>query len=369
MDSAAGPAHVATKGPPRATLLTPTDDLIEPSDDLARRTRLYDAGGTRASVPAPLQPRGLVPGARVALVAPAGPLPPGRIDESVERCRALGLEAVVYPSAPASHRFLAGTDAQRLEDVQDAFDDPENDAVWALRGGYGTQRIVDRLDLARQLVDPIPFIGFSDNTALHARHAMMGVISFHGPHAAPDFPPETERGFRSVVFADGVPGALKARPQDPQPRCLVAGRAEGRLLGGNLAMMASLCGTRDMPDTTGAILFLEDVGEPAYRIDRMLLQLQRADALAAVGGLAFGRFTTPADDDGSHPVGDVLTEYAEALGIPAVADLPFGHVEHNSTLPVGGWARLDASASTLTLTKCVRTAPKITQDLDEDSLT
>lgn len=282
----------------------------------------------------------------MALVAPAGPMDPDRIDLSVERCRRLGLEPVVYPSAAERHRYLAGTDEQRLEDLQDAFDDRSIDAVWSLRGGYGTTRILDRLSLDRQREDPIPFIGFSDNTTLHVRHAAMGVISFHGPHPGADFPPETEAAFRRVLFTADAPGQLPLRDQDPRPRCLVGGRGEGPLVGGNLAMLASLCGTRDTLEARGRILFLEEVGEPAYRVDRMLLQLQRAGVLDEVAGLALGRFT-PAEDDDEHDVDDVLAETAERLAVPAVADLPFGHIEHNWTLPVGARVRLDGDDATL----------------------
>lgn len=299
----------------------------------------------------PALPRALVPGARVALVAPAGPLDPDRIQAAEACCRSLGLEPRVQPSASARHRFLAGRDAARLRDLQAAFDDPSVDAVWALRGGYGTQRIVDRLDLGRQLRDPVPFLGFSDNTALHARHATLGVLSVHAPHPGTDLPPPTMEHLRRLLFRTDAPGPLPTRPQDPAPRGLVAGTAEGRLAGGNLAILASLCGTRDAVDAEGRILFLEEVGEPAYRVDRMLLQLRRSGALDGVVGLALGRFTPRDDEAGGdeHAVEDVLREYAEALGVPTVCDLPFGHVEHNCALPVGGLARLDAGAASLTL--------------------
>lgn len=295
----------------------------------------------------PIRPRALRAGARVALVAPAGPLEPEQIDASVERCRSLGLEPVVYPSAGARHRFLAGTDAQRLEDLQAALDDPEIDGVWALRGGYGTMRILDRLDLGRQRRDPIPFIGFSDNTTLHVRHAALGVGSFHGPHPNADFPPETEEGFRRVLFHAEAPGELPRREADPPPRTLVGGTVEARLIGGNLALVAALLGSPDTPSAQGRILFLEEVGEPAYRVDRLLLQLERAGVTDGVAGLAFGRFTEAGDDP--HPVPEVLEEFARRLDVPAVVDLPFGHVEHNWTLPVSARARLDADAASLEL--------------------
>ena len=294
------------------------------------------------------RPRALAPAARVALVAPAGPVDAVRISASEERCRALELEPVVFPSASRRERYLAGPDAERLADLQAAFDDPDIDAVWALRGGYGTLRILDRLSLERQRRDPIPFIGFSDNTSLHARHAELGVVSFHGPHPAGELAPEADAWFRRVLFRAEPPGRLPRTAGGPEPRCLAAGIAEGPLVGGNLAILAAMCGAPHAPRGRGAILFLEDVGEPAYKVDRMLLQLERAGVLEGVAGLAFGRFT---EGDDSADVGCVLRELAERLGVPAVADLPFGHVADNLTLPVGGRARLDAASTELTLTE------------------
>jgi muramoyltetrapeptide carboxypeptidase len=268
----------------------------------------------------------------------------------MDRCHSLGLEPIVFPSAGARHGFLAGTDAQRLADLQAAFDDPAVDAVWSLRGGYGTLRIFHRLDLSRQRRATIPFIGFSDNTALHMRHIALGVISFHAPHPAGDFPPETEAWFRRVLYFAEPPGALPARAIDPTPRTLVGGNVEGPLVGGNLALLAAMCGMPEALKARGHIVFFEDVGEPAYRVDRMLLQLERSGALDRILGIAFGRFSDVPDGD-ELPVLDVLAEFAQRLGVPTVVDLPFGHVEHNCALPVGGRARLDADGATLEITE------------------
>lgn len=302
----------------------------------------------RSTRRAPLRPRALRPGARVALVAPAGPLDAVGVERSAEQCRSLELEPVIFPSARARYRYMAGTDAERLGDLQAAFRDPSIDAVWAMRGGYGTLRILDALDVSRQLADPIPFIGFSDNTSIHARHAALGVISFHGPHLGGAFPEETAEALRRVLFEAKPPGPLLTRPCDPAPRTLVGGRVEAPLLGGNLALLAALCGTGHALRARGAILFLEDVGEPAYRVDRLLFQLRAAGVMDGVVGLAIGRFTE-SPGEAEHPVAEVLAELAEVTGVPAVADLPFGHVEHNCTIPVGGRALLDADRAMLTL--------------------
>jgi len=295
-------------------------------------------------LPSATRPRALASGTRVALVAPAGPLDAERIAASEIRCRALGLEPVVFPFASARDRYLAGPDDARLADLQAAFDDPDIGAVWALRGGYGTLRILEGLSLERQRRDPIPFIGFSDNTSIHVRHAELGVISFHGPHPQAELPTEAEAWLRRVLFDAEPAGALPRALGDPPPRGLVPGAAEGALVGGNLAIVAALCGTRHALHAEGRIVFLEDVGEPAYRVDRMLLQLERSGALAGAVGLAFGRFTEQGED-----VDPVLRGVAERLAVPAVTDLPFGHVESNFVVPVGVRARLDADAATLTV--------------------
>lgn len=296
------------------------------------------------------RPRALHPGARIALVAPAGPVEPERIEVSIERCESLGLQPVVSAAEGANDRFLAGTDEQRLADLQAAFDDPSIDGVWAMRGGYGTSRIVHRLDLGRQERAPIPFIGFSDNTTIHVLHAALSVVSFHGPHPGADFPPETEDAFRRVLFSTDPAGELLLRAGDPRPLTLVDGQAEAPLVGGNLAVLAALCGTPNALRARGCILFLEDIGEPAYRVDRMLLQLEQAGVVDGAVGLAFGRFTGAPDDD-PYPVVGVISEFAERIGVPTVTDLPFGHVEHNCTLPVGVRAHLDGDGATLSLSE------------------
>jgi muramoyltetrapeptide carboxypeptidase len=240
-----------------------------------------------------------------------------RISASKACCRAFGLEPVVFPHATARDRYLAGTDEERLTDLQRAFDDPAIGAVWALRGGYGSQRILDRLSLGRQRTDPIPFLGFSDNTSLHLLHAELGVVSFHGPHPGQDMTPEAEAWLRRMLFDAEPAGALPVPHGGPEPRSLAAGTAEGPLIGGNLAILASLCGTRHAPRAEGCILFLEDVGEPAYRVDRMLLQLEQSGALADAAGLAFGRFSECGAD--GYAVDDVLAELTARLDVPAPA--------------------------------------------------
>lgn len=296
-----------------------------------------------------VRPPRLRPGARVALVAPAGPLTDERIELSLERCRSLGLEPVLGRNARSRTGFLAGRDQERAADLARALADPSIDAVWALRGGYGTVRLLEHLDFVNVRESPKAYIGFSDNTTLHLTLFNAGVVSFHGPHPGGDFPPETRVAFERVLFEDAAAGELPLRAEDPPPRTLRGGRARGPLVGGNLSILAAACGTGACLQARGCIAFIEEVSEAAYRVDRALQQLHASGAFVGVTGLAYGRFTPAPDDD--LPIEDVLAEFAERLGVPAVVDFPIGHIEHNWTVPLGVVAELDADAARLNITE------------------
>jgi muramoyltetrapeptide carboxypeptidase len=288
----------------------------------------------------------------VAIIAPAGPVVEAKIRTAVDRCRRLGLEPVPGPGLRGRAGYLAGSDHARAADLQSALD-RDVDAVWAIRGGYGTLRTLQHVELSGLRERPLPFIGFSDNTAIHLAMLRLGVASFHGPHAGADhFPAETEAAFRAVLMDAGAAGPLPL-PRDFEPVTVVPGRAEGPLIGGNLALLAATCGTPYQPDTRGAILFFEDVGEVLYRIDRMLMQLRLAGLLDQVAGIAVGEFTEMEDpvriatgDDGPS-LQSLLGEILGPLGVPVVMGLPFGHGAQNWTLPLGVRARLDAAAGSL----------------------
>jgi len=298
-------------------------------------------------------PPTLQPGDRVALVAPAGPVDDAKIRTALDRCHRLGLEPVSGRSVRSRVGYLAGTDHDRAADLQHAIDG-DVEAIWALRGGYGTFRTLQHVDLTPLAARPRAFIGFSDNTTTHLALLAMGVVSFHGPHAGFEhFPLTTEGVFRSVLMEPGPAGRLPL-PPGASPSAISGGIAEGPLVGGNLAMLAAACGTAYQPDTRGAILFLEDVAEPPYRVDRMIMQLRLAGLLDHLAGVALGAFTPPDDpresDDGEEPgIEAVLAELLRPLGIPVMAGLPFGHEAENWTLPVGVRARLDADTGSLEL--------------------
>ena len=309
----------------------------------------------------PILPPRLGPGARIALVAPSGPLLERDDRTRAESlCRALGFEPVVLPHAERAYGYLAGTDEERLADLNAALTSPQYDAVWCLRGGDGMNRIVAGVDFAGFARAPKPVIGFSDITVLLlALWRETGVVSFHGPVAREPMPGLARRSFEAVLTRATPAGALELPappadvllPQEGRVVTLASGRAEGRLVGGNLTLLQSLIGTRFAADLRGAILFLEDVNEDLYRIDRMLAHLRLAGVLDGVAGVAIGQFTDcrRATPDGGLGLDAVLSSYFASLGVPVVMGLPIGHIAAQWTIPVGVRASLDADSGALAL--------------------
>ncbi|MDX1674122.1 MAG: LD-carboxypeptidase [Longimicrobiales bacterium] len=300
-----------------------------------------------------IYPPALRPGDTVALIAPAGPVDGPTIDRALERCRRLGLQPDLGPNARARTGYLAGEDGDRADDLRRAI---EGDAagIWALRGGYGTLRTLEHVDLSPLRARPKSFIGFSDNTAVHLALLREGIVSFHGPHAGFEhFPAATAAAFRAVVMTPEPAGPLPVSgDRSVRPEALVPGTAEGPLIGGNLSLLAATCGTRYQPDTRGAILFFEDVGEATYRLDRMLMQLRLAGMLDDVAGVAIGDLAGSGEEAAAR---DVVAELLGRLEVPVAFGLPFGHGEENWTLPLGVPARLDADAGTLALLEAATT--------------
>ncbi|MEJ2184391.1 MAG: LD-carboxypeptidase [Gemmatimonadota bacterium] len=298
-----------------------------------------------------IRPPRLRAGDRVALVAPAGPVPADKLQIALTRVKVLGLEPVLGRAVRERTGYLAGPDEARAADFQRAIDDPDIAAIWAVRGGYGGMRTLQHVDLAGLADRPRAFIGFSDNTVIHRALARLGLVSFHGPHAGSDaFPPATTQCFRRVLWNAEPAGLLPDPTSGPDPTTLVSGVAEGPLTGGNLAMLAATCGTSWQLDARGRIVVMEDIGEPLYRIDRLLLQLRLAGALDGAAGFAFGRFTDiPGDDERDPSLADVVLSLIAPLRVPAVLGLPIGHADENWTLPLGVPSRLDADARTLTI--------------------
>ena len=302
------------------------------------------------------QPRGfrarrpplLSEGARVALVAPAGPLRNSAdLDRATENVRSFGWDPIVGDNALARDGYFAGDDSRRLADLNRALGDDTIDAVWCLRGGYGAMRLLDGIDYDAINRRPKPIIGYSDITAVHsALAARCDIVSYHGPTARASLTAFTRESLACALVHGGDSCGTA-----PMARVLRGGTAQGVLAGGNLALLSALAGTKFAPRLANAILVLEDIDEAVYRVDRMLRQLSMAGLLDGVRAIVFGACTNcpEASDDGARRLDDVIVEIAEALDVPAMAGVPVGHIDDQWTLPLGAPALLDTDRRTLSV--------------------
>jgi muramoyltetrapeptide carboxypeptidase len=306
--------------------------------------------GSQGSVNGPsrfVRPRPLAPGARVAVVAPAGPLDRDSLDAGL-RILAGRYDVTWDPGLLSRTRYLAGDDHRRGAELAAALADPRIGGIVAARGGYGSMRILSHVwpSVDGAPAGPGPakvLVGFSDITALHAALQTAGRVSVHGPVAtqlAAQPPAVVQR-----LFAMLEDGTAPPAPVDGTP--VVGGVAEGPLLGGNLSVLTRLLGTPWLPDVTGAVLLLEDVGERPYRIDRMWTHLRLAGVFGRVVGLALGSFTDCEDPEGAFTLRDVLWGLAGETGLPCVGELPIGHGAVNVPVALGARVRLDGGAGAL----------------------
>lgn len=307
-----------------------------------------------------LAPPALEAGDTVALVAPCGICEEDDARRFADSFTAAGYRVVIEPEIhDRRHRYLAGTDDERAAELDRAIRDPAVRGIFVLRGGYGLTRILDRIDYDALRRDPKVIAGYSDVTALHVavgRRARL--VTFHAPMASSvravgDAPSFAERSFRDMLLLDpAAPRRMIPMPDGQRVTTVTGGTCTGRLVGGNLSLIAATIGTPYEIDAAGAVLFIEDVNERPYRIDRLLSQLRLAGVLDGVAGVVVGQFTCD-DYEGEKKEADeqaqreVVLEYCRALGCPAVADFPCGHVRDNATLPLGAMVTLDADAGTL----------------------
>lgn len=294
-------------------------------------------------------PQALVPGDVVSVVAPSGPSNAERLAAGSDVLRSWGLEVRYAPHALELHTrlpYLAGEDALRAADLVAAWSDPQTSAVWAARGGYGAQRMVDLVDYdALRVTGPKHLIGFSDITALHARVGReLDQVTIHGPVAA------GVGQLRDPASAEQVRRLVMSSPRSGTSLCtgtsVVDGSATGRLIGGNLALVSSDVGVEPAPSVPSVVV-LEDVGEDAYRVDRMLTQLLRSGWFDHVVGVVIGGFT---DTEETDLIADVVADRLDDLGLPTLRGAEVGHGDRNLALPLGARVRLDCSAGTATLT-------------------
>lgn len=308
--------------------------------------------GLVAILPSVLVPGLLRRGDVVRVIAPSSPFDPELLVRGLAVLRDdLGLLPRHREDLYTRRGYLAGDDARRLAEWNEAVADPEARAIFAARGGYGAMRILAGIDPAPLLARPKLVVGFSDLTAIHALLNRAGLATVHGPVLTQlgRAPKEAVAHLRALIM-DSPPGphpGPAAGPPDPggglaAPRVVRPGRAEGPLLGGSLALLAHLCGSGFLPALEGAILALEDVDEKPYRLDRYLTQLRLSGALRGLAGVALGQFTE-CDWQGLRGA-EVVREWAAGLGVPAAEGFAFGHEDANFALPLGARATLVAPA-------------------------
>lgn len=300
----------------------------------------------------------LPPGSLIGVIAPAGPVAPDRLAAVPALYAAFGYRCRIYPGCTQRTGYLAGDDTTRLADLHAALADGEVAALHAIRGGYGCMRLLDGVDTALLRARPKLLIGYSDLTALHALWAREGLPTLHAPMAASDLLLPGRQADRDALFTllqgglrtgDVLAPALAATPLH------VGGRAAGRLVGGNLSLVAALLGTPWAWDARGALLFLEDVSEDLYRVDRLLTQLRLAGVLDATAGIVLGSFTEA--ESPTALLQSLLLPLCQAQRKPLLAGWPAGHGTPHRPLPLGLRAVLDADAGTLTLTETLLHAP------------
>ncbi|MDR1913843.1 MAG: LD-carboxypeptidase [Clostridiales bacterium] len=291
-------------------------------------------------------PQFLHVGDKVALISPSGAQPPEKLEKALDSVRDFGLEPVAYPTCYLRHGYLAGTDKERAKDLTDAFLNPDTKAVISIRGGYGAHRLLEYVDFDEIASTGKALYGYSDITALHMELNRRGLISWHTPmpgtewyQGLDDFTKE------SVKFA--LFGSLPSKivnPDGSRLKTLIAGSAEGELIGGNLSLVASTLGTYYEIEVKDKILFLEDVDELPYKIDRMLLQLRHGGKLDNCAGIIFGEFSNCEAEEPSKSitVNDIIEELVGDIGKPVVSGLHCGHVLPTACLPLGARVLLNA---------------------------
>lgn len=308
-----------------------------------------------------IKPKRLRPGMTVGLVTPASNVPEDQeLHAAMDIVRSLGFIAKPAINLFSRTQYLAGSDRQRADDLNAMFADTDVDAIFCVRGGYGSGRLLRYLDYDAIAANPKVIMGYSDITAiLNAIYLKTGLVTFHGPIAGGNFSDYTYEQYARVLVEPsantriGEPPAFETRPGvvdwENRLTAIVPGVAEGHLVGGNLSLVVTLLGTPYEPNFEGAILFLEDVSEPPYSVDRMLTHLWMAGKLEQLAGIVLGKFTDDGYDSNTFSMEQVLRDRLEPLGIPALRGAMIGHIEDKTVVPIGVRARLDVEAGSLTL--------------------
>jgi muramoyltetrapeptide carboxypeptidase len=297
------------------------------------------------------KPAALKSGDTVAVVAPAAAIERAHLERGVNVLASMGFRVKVSERALARSGILAGDDRERAGELQACFADPAVKAIFSARGGYGCGRLMPLLDFKAIARTPKVFVGFSDETfLLNALVDLAGMVSFHGPMVAMDF----ARGLTDRSL-DHMQRLLKGdlRGFELEARDSVhPGTANGEVIGGCLSVLVATIGTPYAPNFDGRILFLEDTGEKAYRIDRMLVQLRQSGALSRVAGIVFGAIRAiDGDESENRLIARFVAEQTAGLGCPVLFGIEAGHGTENFTLPFGVVARIDSAARRIIFTE------------------
>jgi muramoyltetrapeptide carboxypeptidase len=306
-----------------------------------------------------IKPARLRKGDTIGLIVPASPVAEIKIKTAIQNLESQGFKVKYTDAITANYGHLAGSDSRRIYDLHEMFRDKTVKAIWAIRGGYGCTRIIDKLDYELIRKNPKILIGYSDITALlNAIYQKTGLICFHGPVGATPFTPYNVENLQNVlmnpVASLSIKNAavnLEKTEQGYAPVIINGGKANGKLIGGNLCLLAAMAGTPFQVDLKNKLVFMEDVGEKPYRIDRMLTQLLHSSNLAQAKGIILGVFEDcqPKDEQYSLSLIDTLKDRLGNLNIPVLYGFSFGHIQNMCTFPVGINASFDADAMTVTL--------------------
>lgn len=302
-----------------------------------------------------VKPRALRSGDRIAIVAPGSAATQEKLERGAGSLAKLGFEPVFGKTCFLKRGFMAGPDEARLADLHWAFSDPSIQGILCLRGGNGSGRLLPGLDMRLIAANPKPFVGYSDITVLHTVFGQQGnFVTFHGPMATVEFSSKGEKGITTESFLKALtstePLGVLADASSGLTS-LAGGKARGEIVGGNLALICSTMGTPYELDTRGKILFIEDINEQPYSVDRMLTHLRNAGKLSAAAAVVIGDFlnadpVSPGPED-SLTLDEVFEDHLPGLGIPVVRGFHCGHGKLNLTLPLGIQVEVDGSACRL----------------------